>query len=461
MLRSMVLSLIVVGACICPDRRALGADDLERQLLKHAPEVLSALKEKGCRNVGVLKFRVKKGSEPVTDRAGTLNLRLTEKLELALVLANKVQDPLGIVRNANKTAATISGANHLTPEGRQQLFTQEYNLAWGTEKVVPDAFIVGVAFLTPDLKTVSIGLASFDKSGASLEPLVKFTASLDLEDLLESGESFTVRGVFDQGSLELTEEERKDKASQEAVQTSLQVKSETAEQSKPAASKSHPLAARHPDSPVALEIRYDDKSQLLEFRDGAAFVREPQEAEKVILVVRRKGVGRPRLRVVLKVNGENTLYRQKQADAQCAGWVLEPTMSDFSVQGFQIDNGTLQQFTVLSQAESKGKEIDYGEFVGTISISVFKEQTVEPKPSADLLSDAGEDFAILTRSTFPSKVPRNLSALRNQLADSATRGLIVEGATIQQSIKTATFKSDSIPVMTATVKYYNPQDLPE
>ena len=92
---------------------------------------------------------------------------------------------------------------------------------------------------------------------------------------------------------------------------------------------------------------------------------------------------------------------------------------------------------------------------------MLKEQTVEPKINEDLLSDDGEDFAMLTRSVFPKKPARNLDALRHQLADSATRGLIVDGAVVQQNVTVAEFKGDSIPIMTATIKYYNPQDLPE
>ena len=458
-----LVAVCLFAACVCPlsTNIARAADDLSKQLLKQAPEILSVLKEKGYRNVGVLKFRVKKGDEAPTDRAGVLNARLAEKLELALILANKVQDPIGIIRNANKTAATIDGATHLTAEGRKSLFNGQYDLAWGEEKVKADAFITGVAFIPADLKAMIIGLAVFDAKSDQLQQLAKFEVKPDVDELLDSGESFVVRGVFDQGSLELSDSERKDKAASEAVQTSLLVKSETSEKSTPSASRTHPLSPTNPDSPVSLEIRYDGKPQPLEFREGAAFVREPNENQKVSLIVRRKGQARPRLGVVLKVNGENTLYRQKQTDAQCAPWVFEPNLSEFEVRGYQLNTGTLQEFKVLSQAESQAKEIDYGEFVGTISISVFKEQTVEPKRSLDLLAEDGEDFAILTRGTFPSKPSRNLSALKFQLADSATRGLIVQGATVQNAIKTTQFTGDTIPIMTASVKYYNPQDLPQ
>jgi hypothetical protein len=463
--KKMIRKLIAVVIALCivsmSSAHLRAADELDRLLLKHAHTILETLKEKGHKNVGVLKFRVKKGDEPATDRAGTLNMRLAEKLEMALVLANKIQDPIGVVRDANRTAATITGANHLTAEGRKLLFTAQYELAWGNTKVAPDAFITGVAFIHPDMKTMTIGLSMFDASSDELIALAKFDAKPDLDELLESGESFTVRGAFDQGSLQLTEDERKDKATEEAVKATILVKSETAGQTKAVSSKLHPLSPTNPDSPVSLEIRYEGVPQTIEFREGAAFVKEPTENQKVSFIVRRKGGGTPRLGIVLKVNGENTLYRQKRPDAQCSPWIFEPSLREFQVSGFQLDAESMQEFKVLSQAESKGKEINYGEFVGTISISVLKEQTVEPKIAEDLLTDEGEDFAMLTRSAFPSKPARNLSALRHQLADSSTRGLIVDGAVVQKNVTVTQFKGDSIPIMTATVKYYNPQDLPE
>lgn len=460
MFRAILATCVVLLSSVAANQ-LYAADELDRLFLKHARTTLELLREKGIKNVGVLKFRVKKGEEPATDRAGTLNMRLSEKLEMALVLANKVQNPIGVVRNANKTAATIPGANHLTAEGRKHLFTAKYDLAWGDEKVTPDAFITGVAFIHPDRKNMTVGLSMFDSSGEELVSLAKFDAKPDLEDLLESGESFTVRGVFDRGSLEMTQDERKDKATEEAAKATVLVKSETANQTKPVASKLHPLSPSNLDSPVSLEIRYQGVPQTIEFREGAAFVKEPSEDQAVSFIVRRKGSGTPRLGIVLKVNGENTLYRQKSPDAQCSPWIFEPSLREFQVSGFQLDANTMQEFKVLSQAESKAKEINYGEFVGTISISVLKEQIIEPKIAVDLLSEDGEDFAILTRSAFPKKPARNLSALKNQLADASTRGLIVDGAVVQQSVQVAQFKSDSIPIMTATIKYYNPQDLPQ
>lgn len=440
------------------------ADDIERQLLKGSPTIMKALRDKGYKNVGVLKFRVKNGKAPATDRQGTLNRRLAEKLELALILANKVNDPVGIVRDANAVAATIDGATHLTSEGRVKLFTKSYRLAWGKTEVVPDAFLTGVAAMTTDLQMMTVVITSFDATKLELEEVARFDVKLDLEDLLESGESFTVRGVFDNASLKMTEDERKDKASTEARTTSIETKTETETATKPTKSRIHPLSPQNADAPVSLEILYNGKPQPLEFRGGAAFIAEPTENQKVTLLVRRKGATTGRLGVVVKVNGENTLYQQKQADPQCASWILTADRKELRIDGYQIDEKTMKQFKVLSEKESKAKEIDYGEFVGAISITVFKEKTVNPKPpTLDLaLTDEGEDFDILKKGTQPESTPANPGALRQQLSQTvATRGLISDGAVVDRKVATTAFEKDTIPVMSASVKYYNARDLPE
>lgn len=444
---------------------ASAADGLEKELLAQAPKILEKIKAAGYKNVGVLKFRVKIGDNVSTDRAGTLNKRLAEKLELALVLKNDIKSPVGIIHNASATAATIKGASHLSEEGRKLLFSKEYPLAWGNETVKPDLFLTGAARVSKDLRTLSVSVIFFDKEKLQLGEMAWFEVPMDLEQLIDSGESFTVRGLFDNASLAMTESERQDKATEEAIKTSLVTKSETETAKKPTTSKIHPLAPENKDALVSLTVLYDNKPQKIEFRGGAAFLPEPKQGQKVVLVVKRKGATKPRLGVVLKVNGESTLYQEKAADPQCTPWVFESKSDAFGIYGFQTDEKTLKEFKVLSQAASKAKEVDYGEFVGTISISVFREQTVAPKPDPQLaLSDDGEDFNILKRSTFPKETPNNPDALRQQLAQSSTnqtRGLFVDGDAKSSDIEIVKFESDKIPLMTATIKYYNPSDLPE
>src|SRR5687768_1314046 len=105
MCRRVTNCMLVFGLAVAMAGSFIGrcqADDLERELQKNAPGVIEYLSGKGYKNIGVLKFRVKKGDEPISDSVGTLNMALADRLEVALVLANP-NDPerqLGIVRRA-------------------------------------------------------------------------------------------------------------------------------------------------------------------------------------------------------------------------------------------------------------------------------------------------------------------------------------------------------------------------
>src|SRR5208337_4408329 len=151
------------------------SDTLDRELLKNAPRIIHYLKDHGYKNVGVLKFRVKKGDEPIGDHAGPLNLNLAERLEIALVLADDIRNPIGVIHGASAVAATLPGANHLTKSGRQALFRGLYSLAWGDQKVEADAFLTGVVVVSPDLGQMTVGIMAFGKDGEALEKVVDFT----------------------------------------------------------------------------------------------------------------------------------------------------------------------------------------------------------------------------------------------------------------------------------------------
>ena len=175
-------------------------------MLKNAPKIIRYLKDHGYKNVGVLKFRVKKGDEPVSDHVGTLNLNLAARLEIALVLANDIKAPLGIIHDASAVAAKIPGANHLNEPGRQRLVPGRATRWPGAiEQVEPDAFLTGVAQVSPDLKTVTVSILAFGRDGGKLEKVADFTATTDPPTLTEAGESFVLtRGPFDGGQVKMT-----------------------------------------------------------------------------------------------------------------------------------------------------------------------------------------------------------------------------------------------------------------
>src|SRR5262245_21398421 len=87
------------GMCLAADRVQAEEATLDRQLLTQSKAIVKALRDKGCRNVGVLKFQVQKGKQPASDNVGTLNMSTAGRLEMALMLANPnaESDQIGIV----------------------------------------------------------------------------------------------------------------------------------------------------------------------------------------------------------------------------------------------------------------------------------------------------------------------------------------------------------------------------
>ncbi|MCA9010094.1 MAG: hypothetical protein KDB01_10135 [Planctomycetaceae bacterium] len=486
--RTVCRTLVFAICLLQPAQRLFAADELEKQYQKTAHEILTKLRSQQIHTTGVLKFAVRIGDGPFPPTVGNLNMRLAEKLELALVLANPARETatatqVGIVRGASDVANTIKDASHLTEEGRRLLFSKSYPLAWKHQdrtEVIPDSLIVGVAQVHADLSRMDIEIMLVSKSDLKIQPLASLTVPTDLEDLIDSGESFTTRGLFDGGNVESkTENDSQDKNKEKvegttkvesksttepandeklkeiAKEQALAVRKETLGKSEPQKSTTHPLADSS-DAPIKFEIWYGNKLQPYEFRDGAAFVKEPAEGEQVILSVRRKSKERKRYGVLIRVNGENTLYRERTPDLKAGLWILEPDSTEFGIYGFQIDNGTRQEFRVLSDADSAKRTIDYGRDVGMISVVVFEEETKpQPIPSDDELDLAVQSQTVLPDKTAESRGQLGQSLFDQLLTQDKTRGLIVEGQKAEAAIDIVTFKRSPTPVMATSIRYYN------
>jgi hypothetical protein len=266
-------------------------------------------------------------------------------------------------------------------------------------------------------------------------------APVDADTLIESGESFLLRGAFDQGQEQTT-------TPAAAVQTAARVREKE---------QDYPLADAV--APIELEVRYDGKKVPLEIKAGKARIAEPEEGQKVTFILRRRVNDKERYAVVLKVNGENTLYKQRLRDIDCRKWVLDPGDGTITILGFQKDGKTAEKFRVLSREESKAREVYYGTDLGIISMTVFREKKGKDKPMPVPTlkeDDEAEDLVALSRGIFPPEQPRNLSALQSQLRAEATRGLIAEGEETSSKVQRVKFKADPLPVMSATITYYKP-----
>ncbi len=96
-------------------------------------------------------------------------------------------------------AAQLPGADHFNPGGRRALFAGRYRLAWGSKQVEADAFLTGLVIVSPDLRSLDVGIMGFGRDSKRLEEVVRFTASTDVPALIDVGESFQTRGFFDGG----------------------------------------------------------------------------------------------------------------------------------------------------------------------------------------------------------------------------------------------------------------------
>jgi hypothetical protein len=428
---------------------AAEGDTLDAVLMEQAPQILKYLRDHKYQNVGVLKFRVKQG-EALSDNVGPLNLTIANRLEVALVLANDPQEPVGIIERASNAVfrsppALRLRASYLTEEGRRALFqVSEYRLPWGNGKPVePNAFLTGIVEFSDDWRQMTVTVKAFDRTTKEdVDTVCTFTAPVDFRTLAESGRSYQL-GTRGPNESELLAQ---------AIDHSQRVEKKT---------EKSPLETGQ--SPVELKVLYN--GQEVPVVDGR--VREPQKGEKVTFVLTNRT--NDRHSVVLKVNGENTLFREPYEPTQCHKWILEPRNQPegwrVEVTGFQMSATRSDPFEVRSPAESERDAVYYGEHAGTFSLVVFREA-----PERQEVRTASYDLAAVTRGTLApnGQKPGTLSALQSQLRakeeknqkedQSTVRGIIVPAQTSEErAINYKPFKSDSIPILVATIRYWQPR----
>lgn len=432
------------------------ADTLGRQLQKHAPVVIKYLNDNNIKTVGVLKFRIQKPGEKLSDSVGPINSLLADRLEVGLILANPF-DPerqLNIIRDASKQVSKIGGANHLNAAGRAAMFAPSYKLAWGEQSVQADAFLTGLVQVDENQRA-KIGILCFKRGGKLERVCDVFEADLDAPTLGEMGESFALRGIFDDGKTQPAgaPSDLPDGLSEQDTLVRTEVQKVNRQQS------TFPLL--DPSSPVQLQVTYDGRAVEIEVRGGKAFIPEPREGQEVKMTLIRNANVKGRIAIVLKVNGENTLYRQTIRDLDCSKWILSPEQTKVVVAGYQMaDQKTIETFRVMSQSESAEKAIDYGRSVGQIQVTVFGETTQQRNSTPEKVDDADEDLIAMMRGIQPGNAPGNLNALKNQIRRGKSRvrkkGLIGQGKQKTNQVRTVDFKPNPTPIMAATVTYFTP-----
>jgi hypothetical protein len=434
-LTSQVAAGVIALALLTGAAPAADAEkaNLDAVLKQHAPEIIRYLREHKYQNVGVLKFLVKQG-DTVSDNAGPLNLNVANRLEVALVLANP-DEQLGIIERASAAVVRSNNrrATHLTPEGRAALFqVREYTRAWGDGKPVEaDAFLTGTVAISPDGRTLDLTVQVFDRTSKEPARVGTFRAATDFRTLTEIGRSFALgRGPNESELLA------------QAIDHSQTIRA------KP---ETNPLETGK--SPVELRILYNGTPICI--TNGT--VPEPRKNDRVSFVLINRGG--ERCGVVLKVNGENTLFREPYDALHCHKWVLGPG-EQVKIDGFQMSAGGLKRFEVLSPEESDKDMVNYGEHAGTFSLVVFREAKADSE-----IATANFDIAAIARGALPpsGERPGTLAVLQAKLREKGgqsrtegQKGLLSHGADAKREIQYVSFKPDPVPVLAATVRYWQP-----
>jgi hypothetical protein len=418
-------------------------------MFNKARSILSTLKARGFKNVGTVKFLVKRGDGPLQDDVGDLNQTLANKLEVALILAND-DDRFGIIEKVSETVrGKLPPANHLSEDGRKAFFVRKYDLGWSSDKVEASGFLTGVATLSSDLAKLTICFQAFDKTGKLEELPVEFSAPTNPEILAQAGFSY-VMASSRQKALVAGDPPPKETIQREIVD---QV-AKTEEAKTPSKDAPIPLLG---ECPIKWTILYNGKPVAI----AGNTVPEPKSTDRLEFELTNSTEGT--YAVVLLVNGENTLYQERGTPQVCRKWVLGPN-SAVTVRGFQTDGSTVAPFVVLPPQQPIPDVVRYGDHAGTYRLVVFCGRMSTTEPEAVLKKDANEANSLAisrTRGgTRPAGVkPQSLKALqadlRGRLEGGATRGYVVKGSATEKFETTTVHfvMSSELPVADISLRY--------
>jgi hypothetical protein len=402
----------------------------------------------------VLKFQAKKADDEKSLNTGPINSIMAERLESVLVMGSARKQNVSIIRDASgHAAAQKQKLTYLTADGRKKLLDLEYPLWVGDRKARPDLFLTGFVGLDPKTHKTTVVLAYFDKGTDKITPItdprnpqqtLKFEVPTDRAILADAGQSFvlskrsmTKRNADDDLFADQDAQQREDGKKDNAI-------TDTKERL------------------VELKMFINDEEVLFETDpdnpgDGRFSCRDPKQGDKVYFTVTNKSSDR--VAVVLKINGMNTLYEEKDEARLCRKWILDPGDKPLTVDGIYVnDSGTENKkpFSVLSDEDS-AQEVLASSESGTISLHVF----VEGSGGGD------EDEGLKTRGLSKRKllaakrsIKSNSDAARELIASqSKTRkkGLIAPGATAEDGskLKSVEFK-DPQEKEAIFIRYYKP-----
>jgi hypothetical protein len=446
-----------VAALVALAAPALAGETLAESLYAKAPAILQKLKKKDMTAVGVLKFTAVEDGKSA-DSLKELGLTLAVRTQTALVLANK--DPQFVIienPNAQVTEAGLFEANHQKEEGRKAFFSSEmkYLPAFGKDKVEASGFVVGTATPSADMKTIALKLQVFDKSGKLTDLTDEWTVETDAELLGLLGGSYALPPITRKAVVS-GQPVKKEELQKLVVDTAVAVVKAT-----PPTPDTKPVPNPALDNcPIKWQIRYNDKVQPV----SGSLLPEPDEADKVSFVLTNPSKDET-YAVVLMVNGESTLYKEKQAVAKCRKWILEPR-TETVISGFQTGPLESKLFKVVRPEDPEVDSVRYSENLGQFRLVVFAGKLTDKNPNP-VDGKAIDEVSAIANARLNARPTGALAQSLEELQASLTRtgrdssnarGVVVAGAAAESKTVQAWFAlASDTPVADITLRYFHPK----
>jgi hypothetical protein len=366
------LTAIALGVLVPATARA---DRLDMQLNKEMPRIIDYLKDKGYKNVGILRFRVQKGNRDARFDNAPLNGNLASRLENLLVIhvGPGGKPAFGVIHDAgNNAAAQKVGSWFSNRAERMKLFDIQLPLAWGSSKVNAEAFLSGTVKTSADLKKTTVMIGCFDRANPTLKQVHQFTIATDRNLVRDLGYSWTLTAAQRKALVARRSDDNLD----DGIIESGKGNEGRTDQEKPR--KSQPGQAS-PASIAGIELKMMVDGKEWDIReagaggDGPRWQLEcPPPGKKIVFLL--KNTSSKRLGVVVKLNGVSTVNQQTEASEGCRKWVI-PAGKTYDIDGFYM----------LGQSQAGGTEDEDG------TESRGSKRTQAKKPTRKKTARRGDD----------------------------------------------------------------------
>jgi hypothetical protein len=363
MARRVRFPFVLAVVAIAAGGFSLRAEEVDRLLYRQARKLYDTIAAKKAGTVAVLKFRAQKASEPETFHAGRINMAMAEMLENVLI-AGKVNldQDTRIVRNASLTASQAGQRlNYLNPADRAKLFNLVYAEAEGGS-ATPDVFFTGVVRLDQRSHTTTVVIEAFDRQANTIEEIASFTADSDQNTINDFGQAYVLATRDVLGRPDRDVQRAADAWSDRMDSRPLPTLPESLAVLKMFLNKQPVPFDPDPAGPSPGALRFT--------------CREPQENDTVEFEVQNLSKDQ-RVAVVLKINGESTLKRERDAALYCQKWIVEPGRS-ISIGGFyEGESGKNMRKFVVKPTPDPEEPLS-PTLQGTIDFHVFVEDRSGP-----------------------------------------------------------------------------------